>query len=231
MIPKSTYFNFDESGFLNEKVNISNFKGWSGLSVTRFQMSKNSVVDSDEINSKFPQLNDKEKIFVIIEGSTNFIKNNEKIKLDKLDAVDFVSSNQKFKMISDEETTLYMIGSEKSKSINDETHYFNFLKDIQPRNLWGGQIISRPYEGKEITLVLFDLKSGFKFEDKGHPNEQITWLIDGKMSFYADSQKDTLVKNYGISIGANHAHGGMSEGAIGFDAFFPKRKEEKYRKN
>ena len=147
MIPKSTYFNFDESSSLNEKVNISNFKGWSGLSVTRFQMSKNSVVDSDEINSKFPQLNDKEKIFVIIEGSTNFIKNNEKIKLDKLDAVDFVSSNQKFKMISDEETTLYMIGSEKSKSINDETHYFNFLKDIQPRNLWGGQIISRPYEG------------------------------------------------------------------------------------
>tara|TARA_E500000178_G_scaffold162454_1_gene162006 strand:- start:98 stop:793 length:696 start_codon:yes stop_codon:yes gene_type:complete len=231
MIPKSTYFNFDKFNFLNEKVNISNFKGWSGLSVTRFQMSKNSVMVSDEIDSKFPQLNDKEKIFVIIEGSINFIKNNDKIKLNKLDAVDFVSSNQKFKMISDEETTLYMIGSEKSKSINDETHYFNFLKDIKPRNLWGGQIISRPYEGKEITLVLFDLKSGFKFEDKGHPNEQITWLTDGKMSFYADSQKDTLVKNYGISIGANHAHGGMSEGAIGFDAFFPKRKEEKYRKN
>ena len=231
MIPKSTYFNFDKFNFLNEKVNISNFKGWSGLSVTRFQMSKNSVMVSDEIDSKFPQLNDKEKIFVIIEGSINFIKNNDKIKLNKLDAVDFVSSNQKFKMISDEETTLYMIGSEKSKSINDETHYFNFLKDIKPRNLWGGQIISRPYEGKGITLVLFDLKSGFKFEDKGHPNEQITWLTDGKMSFYADSQKDTLVKNYGISIGANHAHGGMSEGAIGFDAFFPKRKEEKYRKN
>ena len=60
------------------------------------------------------------------------------MKLSKLDAVDFISSSQKFKIISDEETTLFMISSEKSKSINDETHYFNFLKDIQPRNLWGG---------------------------------------------------------------------------------------------
>ena len=194
-------------------------------------MSKNSVMLSDEINLNFLNLNNKEKIFVVIKGSISFIKNNDKMKLSKLDAVDFISSSQKFKIISDEETTLFMISSEKSKSINDETHYFNFLKDIQPRNLWGGQIISRPYEGKEITLVLFDLKSGFKFEDKGHPNEQITWLTNGKMSFYANDQKDTLVENYGISIGANHVHGGMSEGAIGFDAFFQNVKRRNIEKN
>jgi len=124
-----------------------------------------------------------------------------------------------------------MVSSEKSKPLNEKTNYFSFLKDIKPRDLWGGQIISRPYEGKEITLVLFDLKAGFKFNDKGHPNEQITWLTNGKMNFYANNQKDTLLENYGISIGPNHIHGGMSEGAIGFDAFFPKRDEEKYRKN
>ena len=78
---------------------------------------------------------------------------------------------------------------------------------------------------------MFDLKSGFKFEDKGHPNEQITWLTKGKMSFYAKDQKDILFENSGISVGSNQIHGGMSEGAIGFDAFFPKRKEEKYRRN
>ena len=123
-----------------------------------------------------------------------------------------------------------MIGSEKIPINGQKNSFFNFLNDIKPRNLWG-KIISRPYEGKEITLVLFDLKSGFKFEDKGHPNEQITWLTKGKMSFYAKDQKDILFENSGISVGSNQIHGGMSEGAIGFDAFFPKRKEEKYRRN
>ena len=50
----------------------------------------------------------------------------------------------------------------------------------------------RPYEGKSITLVLFDLKKGFKFNDKGHKNEQITWLINGEMKFYAQNKTKTL---------------------------------------
>ena len=33
----------------------------------------------------------------------------------------------------------------------------------------------------------------------------------------------------GISIGSNHAHGGISNGVIGFDAFFPKRSEISYK--
>ena len=186
---------------------------------------------SDEIDFKFPQLNKREKIFVVTNGTIYFIKDNEKTELNKLDAVDFLSGNQKFEISSNTDASLYMIGSEKSQSMDEKTHFFNFLNDIKPRNLWGGKIISRPYEGKEITLVLFDLKSGFKFEDKGHPNEQITWLTKGKMSFYAKDQKDILFENSGISVGSNQIHGGMSEGAIGFDAFFPKRKEEKYRRN
>ena len=124
-----------------------------------------------------------------------------------------------------------MISSEKSKNLNSEIKHFNFLKNIKSTNLWGGQIISRPYEGKNLTLVLFDLKRGFKFEDKGHSNEQITWLIKGNMDFYANSKKKKLCKDNGVSIGAKHLHGGTSKGAIGFDAFYPKRIEKKYRKN
>ena len=80
------------------------------------------------------------------------------------------------------------------------------------------------------TLVLFDLKKGFEFEDKGHENEQITWLIEGKMNFHSNGESKTLTsENGGIDIGPNHPHGGVSAGAIGFDAFFPKRQEAKYR--
>lgn len=80
-----------------------------------------------------------------------------------------------------------------------------------------------------MTLVLFDLKPGFKFEDKGHANEQITWLTKGKMNFYVNDDKKILMDNDGVSIGPNQVHGGLSDGAIGFDAFFPKRIEEKYK--
>ena len=89
---------------------------------------------------------------------------------------------------------LYYDRSGKSQSMDEKTHFFNFLNDIN-REIYGEEKLFRPYEGKEITLVLFDLKSGFKFEDKGHPNEQITWLTKGKMSFYAKDQKDILFEN------------------------------------
>ena len=72
---------------------------------------------------------------------------------------------------------------------------------------------------------MFDLKKGFKFYDKGHSNEQITWLVSGSMNFYSHKLKDKLSKK-GIDIGSFHQHGGLSNGAIGFDAFFPKRSEK-----
>ena len=43
--------------------------------------------------------------------------------------------------------------------------------------------------------------------------------------------KKTLTSDVGVSIGPNHIHGSVSGGALGFDAFFPKRIEEKYKKN
>ena len=122
-----------------------------------------------------------------------------------------------------------MIASIYSKNINEKLKIFNFKKDIQKRDLWGGQIISRPYEGSNLTLVLFELKSGFKFEDKGHSNEQITWLTYGEMDFYSNHNRDLLNSDKGISIGPNHIHGGVSKGAVGFDAFYPKRIEDKYK--
>ena len=148
--------------------------------------------------------------------------------MKKNDAVDFANEqNYSFKSMKD--TSIFMISSKNSKELSNKSNAFNFDKDIEKKDLWGGQIISRPYEGKELTLVLFELKDGFKFNDKGHPNQQITWLIDGEMSFYSDNKEQLLNTDIGVSIGPNHSHGGISKGAMGFDAFFPKRVEEKYK--
>ena len=52
--------------------------------------------------------------------------------------------------------------------------------------------------GLDINVVLFDLKKGFKFFDKGHSNEQITWLISGSMDFYSGKLEEKLIKNKGL---------------------------------
>ena len=129
-----------------------------------------------------------------------------------------------------EDSTVFMISAQDSDIFTGKPVFFNFKKDLKAKYLWGGQCISRPFEAQGLTLVLFDLKPGFKFEDKGHANEQITWLTMGSMDFYANGNHKTLTPGVGVDIGPNHIHGGISNGALGFDAFFPKREEVKYKK-
>ena len=72
-------------------------------------------------------------------------------------------ANYNFKSIN--HFSIYMISSNNSEKVNSNSTYFNFIKDISKKDLWGGQIISRPYEGSQFTLVLFELKPNFKFDD------------------------------------------------------------------
>ena len=105
----------------------------------------------------------------------------------------------------------------KKRSNFRKPKLFNFKKDIKPKNLWGGECISRVYYGKVLNVVMFDLKKGFKFHDNGHKNEQITWLLSGQMEFYVD--KKLLKVDEGVSIGKSLFHGGISNGAIGLMLF------------
>ena len=185
----SKYFSFNEQSKSINNIDFSSYFGWSGLNVTKFIIPEASEITNFQLNHIFPDLKEKEKIFVIIKGNIDFKSNDLDATLNELDAVDIISKtvDYNFKALSD--ASIFMISSVKSKISEAKTIKFNFKKDIEARNLWGGQIISRPYEGKELTVVLFDLKSGFKFNDKGHANEQITWLINGEMDFYSNSQK------------------------------------------
>ena len=122
---------------------------------------------------------------------------------------------------------MYLISSAKLPIKKSKAKLFNFTRDVTAKNLWGGKCISRPYLGKDLNLVLFYLKPGFKFDDVGHLNEQITWLIKGKMNFYSKNIKGNLNKYNGVDVGPKHKHGGISRGAIVFDAFFSQKKRKK----
>lgn len=225
---QSKYFSFKELLRPLGDIKVSNHSGWSGLEVFKFFVPKGKSITNSIINEYKPHLIDKEKIFFTFDGDIEIESKEFNFKLDKFDAIDF-KNEQNYAFNSLNETSIFMISSKKSKKINEKSIAFNFKKDVEKKDLWGGQIISRPYEGEELTLVLFELKEGFKFDDKGHKNQQVTWLVDGEMNFYSDNKEQLLNTDIGVSIGPNHSHGGVSKGAMGFDAFFPKRVENKYK--
>lgn len=227
----SKYFNFKDLSKSIDNITLFNYVGWSGLHVTKFLIPQGGKLTNLQLQDLFPDLENKEKIFVTINGNIEFKSDKLNTQLSEFDAIDLMSDEKNYYFNSLKDSSIFMISSRDSKTCEGDSVCFNFKKDLEARNLWGGQIISRPYEGKELTVVLFDLKQGFKFEDKGHDNEQITWLIDGEMAFYANEEKKKLTPDVAVSIGPNHVHGGVSGGALGFDAFFPKRIEKKYKKD
>lgn len=226
-LKSSSFFEFKSD--ITDNYRLGNYLGWNSLVIAKFKLKKGIFLSSLKIDDKFDGLKGKQKIIVVIKGFLEIEIENKKKSLKHFDAVDIISSDQKFNVFAKEETIFFMISAKNLEQQSGSCNFFNFKRDIEIKDLWGGQCISRPYEGGGLTLVLFDLKKGFKFEDKGHKNEQITWLIDGRMDFYADGKHKTLNLDNGVDIGPNHLHGGISSGALGFDAFFPKRQEVKYK--
>ncbi len=225
---KSKFFKFN---FKKNKKSfkVSTFKGWNNSIVIKIFFNSNGLIDRDFIKRKFPKILNREKIFILSSGSSNFNSEKKDFKLKKLDALSIFSDNFNYSFKCKKNTQLFLISSEKLKKKKNKSIYFNFIKDIKAIDIWGGKCISRPYSGADLNVVLFDLKKGFKFNDDGHSNEQITWLISGSMNFYSGNLKNNLTSKKGIDIGCFHKHGGVSNGAIGFDAFFPKRNEKKYK--
>ena len=226
---KSNFFNFKKE-LISNKIQSSHYLGWNNLFIIKFEIIKNNIFDKKIIDRSYPDLKDKQKIFIVTKGVLEVKSNNQKNTLIKFDAFDLVNKNEEYEISAKENSVFFVICAKDFDGQTGTNVFFNLKKDLEKKDLWGGQCISRLYEGSGLTLVLFDLKKGFEFEDKGHENEQITWLIEGKMNFHSNGESKILTsENGGIDIGPNHVHGGVSEGAIGFDAFFPKRQEAKYR--
>ena len=227
---QSKYFQFEElKNETKPETKFYHYLGWNSLIILKLEIKKNAKIDFKKINQNYSKISNKQKIFVLTEGECNFEIEKTIHNLKKFDAVDLVAGNEQYELKAIEDSLIYIVSAFNLEKQDGKPKIFNFEKNIESKNLWGGQIISRPYEGNGLTFVLFDLKKGFKFEDKGHANEQITWLISGEMDFYTNNIHKKLYINNGVDIGPYHLHGGVSGGAKGFDVFFPKRQEVKYK--
>ena len=219
------FFKFNQ----NQSSIYQIFEGWNNSIIIKFNLKKKDKISNSFFEENFQSIHNKEKIIVLTTGNIEISEENKKILMSKFDALNFSINKKDFFIKSLSDSTFYLVSSTSLLKKNLKSVYFNFKEDIAPKDIWGGQCISRPYVGNDLNLVLFDLKPGFKFDDKGHLNEQITWLIDGSMDFYCKDQKQKLYCFNGIDIGRLDPHGGVSNGAIGFDAFFPKREEQEYK--
>ena len=65
---KSKYFNFNQSSKFKDHL-ISEYEGWNSLLVTKFEIKKEKILTSENINLQYPELNGKQKIFVITQGN------------------------------------------------------------------------------------------------------------------------------------------------------------------
>ena len=226
--PKSTFFNFIKIKNL-KNYKISYYKGWHNLLILRIEFIKTTKEKIFFNNNQINKSNSVEKMLILSNGTAFVKEKNFKRKLKKFDCIHTNKSLKNFELQCKKGTQLFVIFGIKKPNMNGKINFFNFEKSLKKVDLWGGKCISRVFHGHGMTVVLFKLKKGFKFHDNGHKNEQITWVIKGKIKFYVKNKLLTLEANKtAVDIGSYDFHGGTSFGAIGFDAFSPKRPEKRY---
>ena len=49
---------------------------------------------------------------------------------------------------------IFMVSASNLIKQEGDIKIFNFKRDVKSKNLWGGQIISRPYESKGLTFCI-----------------------------------------------------------------------------
>ena len=65
---KSQYFDFNSFLKSENGIDIYSYTGWNGLNVTKFAIPKDKILSSSFIDTCYPKLAEKEKIFVVAGG-------------------------------------------------------------------------------------------------------------------------------------------------------------------
>ena len=89
----SKYFDFNTSEKFQDKY-ISEYTGWNSLLIAKIEIKKGLSFNDNFINSKYSDLKEKQKIFVIIKGSVKTKYGSSNLLLKEFDAIDFISSQQ-----------------------------------------------------------------------------------------------------------------------------------------
>ena len=94
------------------------------------------------------------------------------------------------------------------------------LEDLNP-------LLQRQFVvGQEIMLARVLLKKGCIVPLHSHPNEQLTYIVEGALKFYVDGQEIVVHAGEVLSIPANMPHKAEAlEDTVDLDVFTPPRSD------
>jgi quercetin dioxygenase-like cupin family protein len=107
--------------------------------------------------------------------------------------------------------------------------WLNFDKLKTNKDVWP-KLSAKLFNSKDVTIMKYSAKKGFKFSDEGHKSEQITIVLKGKFKFSVNNKIKIMKEGDFVHISPNEKHGGEALTNVeGLDIFSPKRKEKKYQ--
>ena len=64
---------------MTNEIKTSHYLGWNSLIIAKFEITKNKMLDDRIIDSTYPDLKDKQKIFIVTKGVLELKIDNKKM--------------------------------------------------------------------------------------------------------------------------------------------------------
>ncbi|MFQ5660395.1 MAG: cupin domain-containing protein [Gammaproteobacteria bacterium] len=101
---------------------------------------------------------------------------------------------------------------------------FFHSNEVPTHDLWNGAVRLRAFQGNNTMLVLNEIDKGASAPRHNHPNEQITYVVRGKLQFWVEDREYLLGPGDLLVIPSYVEHGGKAlEDTFTIESFSPIR--------
>jgi quercetin dioxygenase-like cupin family protein len=98
-----------------------------------------------------------------------------------------------------------------------------YLANIPAKEIRPG-FFGKMVHGDKSTLAIWDIKKGSRLTEHSHPNEQITYVLDGELEMVIGGEKFLLTAGATHAIPSNVAHSAYAHTDVQvIDVFAPAR--------
>ena len=101
---------------------------------------------------------------------------------------------------------------------------FDSLATVRPYQIWGGAV-ARAVHGERLTMAVIDLDPNLEIPEHHHDNEQLGFVLMGKVTMVIGAEERELSAGDTYSIRSEIPHSARTgrEGATVLDVFAPIR--------
>ena len=103
---------------------------------------------------------------------------------------------------------------------------FTSFSTVRPYKIWAGAV-ARAVHGERVTMALIDLDPNLDIPEHHHVNEQLGFVVLGKVTMVIGGEEKELAAGEAYSIKSNVPHSARTggEGATVVDVFGPVRSD------